>query len=490
MISETLRAARQYEETVEQETPELERPSYHLTPRVGWMNDPNGFSFHNGKYNLFYQYHPYKPHWGPMHWGHAVSDDLIKWTHLPAALAPDKHFDRLGCFSGTAETLDDGRQILMYTGVSNVICDGRKKEVQTQGVAVFNGEMYEKYQHNPVIDSTMVPSNGSTVDFRDPKIFKKKDGSFGCVVANRTLDGSSQLVLYSSCDGFKWAYEKVLLANNHRLGKMWECPDFFELDDKWVILMSPQDCVADEYEYDNGNITVGIVGDFDESTANFQEQKIQPIDYGLDFYAPQTVKAPDGRRIMIGWMQNWDTLNIIEHKDWFGQMSIPRELTLKNNQLYQKPITEIENYRANQVKYDNVKVVDELILANIEGRQLDLDITLEDFSKLDLFELRLAQDAQYRTVLKYDPKDQTIELDRRRSGSRRAIAHSRKIKLKTENDELKLRLILDKYSIEVFINDGEQVMTMTIYTDLATKGISFYASGETCISVEKFDLVV
>lgn len=490
MISETLRLARQYEETVEKEKPELERPSFHLTPRVGWMNDPNGFSFSNGKYNLFYQYHPYKPHWGPMHWGHAVSMDLIKWEHSPVALAPDKIYDRLGCFSGTAETLDDGRHLLMYTGVSGFTVDGVKKEAQTQCVAVWNGDNYEKYQGNPVIDSDMVPENGSTVDFRDPKIFKKKDGSFGCLIANRTLDGSSQLLLYKSQDGFKWAYDKVLISNNHRLGKMWECPDIFELGDKWVVLISPQDCIASDYEYDNGNITVGIIGDFDETNSLFQEDDIQALDYGLDFYASQTTQAPDGRRILIGWMQNWDTLSIIEHKDWFGQMSIPRELTMKNNRLYQKPIREIEKYRSNYVGYHDVEVANELTLDNIEGRQVDMTVSIKDFAKLDLFEMRLAQDSICRTVLRFDPKDQTMELDRRKSGSRRAIAHSRKIKLKTISDEVNVRLIMDKYSIEAFINDGEQVMTMTIYTDLNAKGISFFVDGETLISVDKYDLVV
>ena len=117
MISQTLREARKFEETVEKTIPGAERPDFHLSTRVGWMNDPNGFSFYNGKYHMFYQYHPYDSHWGPMHWGHAVSDDLLHWEYLPAALAPDEIYDRDGCFSGSAIVLPDGRHLLMYTGV-------------------------------------------------------------------------------------------------------------------------------------------------------------------------------------------------------------------------------------------------------------------------------------------------------------------------------------------------------------------------------------
>ena len=117
MISDILGKARQYEEKREKEIKETERPAFHLTPRIGWMNDPNGFSYFAGKYHMFYQYHPYSTKWGPMHWGHAVSDDLLHWENLPAALAPDTEYDKDGCFSGSAITREDGRHLLLYTGV-------------------------------------------------------------------------------------------------------------------------------------------------------------------------------------------------------------------------------------------------------------------------------------------------------------------------------------------------------------------------------------
>lgn len=242
MISQTLRDARKYEETMEKKIGSENRPGFHLAARVGWMNDPNGFSYYKGKYHLFYQYNPYDSHWGPMHWGHAVSKDLLHWEYLPAALAPDADFDRDGCFSGSAAVLPDGRQLLIYTGViRETQPDGSMRDVQTQCLAVGDGVDYEKYAGNPVLTKEDLPDNGSKFDFRDPKIWKTADGAYRCVVGNCTPERDGQILLFSSEDGFRWKYEKILAANNKRYGMMWECPDFFELDGKAVLLTSPMD---------------------------------------------------------------------------------------------------------------------------------------------------------------------------------------------------------------------------------------------------------
>ena len=158
MTSQTLREARKYEETAEKMIKKEERPDFHLSVRTGWLNDPNGFSYYRGEYHLFYQYYPYESKWGSMHWGHAVSKDLLHWEYLPAALAPDEKYDKDGCFSGSAVVLPDGRHLLMYTGVvkehqaDDVICD-----VQTQCLAVGDGVDYEKYGMNPVLDWRDLP---------------------------------------------------------------------------------------------------------------------------------------------------------------------------------------------------------------------------------------------------------------------------------------------------------------------------------------------
>ena len=267
MTSQTLREARKYEETYEKRIDTEERPGFHLSTRVGWLNDPNGFSYYEGKYHLFYQYHPYDPYWGPMHWGHAVSEDLLHWEYLPAALAPDQTYDRDGCFSGSAVTLPDGRQLLMYTGVKRIpLADGGFCDEQTQCLAVGNGIDYEKYEQNPVLDGKDIPKGCSKEDFRDPKMLKNEDGTYSCVVANRAADGSGQVLLYTSTDGFEWKFKSVLMANHDRFGVMWECPDLFCLDGKDVLMCSPMDMLPEGFEYHNGNGTMYLLGELDEES--------------------------------------------------------------------------------------------------------------------------------------------------------------------------------------------------------------------------------
>ena len=277
-MSQTLRDARRYEEITERKIEAEEKPGFHLAARVGWMNDPNGFSFYQGKYHLFYQYHPFNSHWGPMHWGHAVSDDLLHWEYLPAALAPDTVYDEAGCFSGSAVELADGRQLLMYTGVHKEVQeDGGVREVQAQCIAIGDGRDYEKYQGNPVLDEKDLPDGGSKYDFRDPKMWKAPDGTFRCVVGNCAPERDGQILLYSSKDGLDWKYEKILAANHGRFGKAWECPDFFELDGKQVLLTSPMDMLPQGLEYHNGNGTLCLIGTYDEIEEVFVEEQDQAI---------------------------------------------------------------------------------------------------------------------------------------------------------------------------------------------------------------------
>ena len=188
MISKELLSARQYEEREGAMIPEEDRPVYHFSPRVGWLNDPNGLSYYKDKYHLFYQYHPYNTYWGPMYWGHAVSDDMISWQYLPAALAPDTEYDRTGCFSGSASTLPDGRQFLMYTGVLDDGTDplGKGRWKQQQCIAVLSDETgeYEKYEGNPVLTEADLPEGGDVFEFRDPYLWKADDGTYRAVAAN------------------------------------------------------------------------------------------------------------------------------------------------------------------------------------------------------------------------------------------------------------------------------------------------------------------
>ena len=492
MKNKNLLFVRTYEQAVAESAGREVKPVFHLTPYIGWMNDPNGFCFYQGQYHLFYQYNPYSTEWDSMHWGHAVSKDLLHWSYLPAVLAPDEFYDAQGCWSGSAIELADGKHLLLYTGVRDEGGDSDKL-VQTQCVAIGDGRDYQKYAGNPVIDETALPDGLSRNDFRDPKVWRESDGSLRCVVGACDMDHLGRILLFSSRDGLSWRFESVLAENDGRLGRMWECPDFFPLDGKHVLLVSPQDMLPEGFEYHNGNGTVCMIGRYDEGEKRFIPEADQAIDYGIDFYAPQTILTQDGRRIMIGWMQNWDTCKLSGNPDrqWFGQMSLPRELSVRNGRLYQRPIRELEQYRSNPVSYQNIDVQGELSLDGIEGRMVDMEITIRPADGCELyrkFAVRFAQDERYKTALSFRPHESTLKIDRKFSGSRRAYIHQRRALIPHENGALKLRIILDRFSAEVFVNDGEQVMTATISTELATKGISFFADGQVLMDVTKFDL--
>ena len=489
-VNHSLLFARAYEQAAGGKIPRDSRPAFHLTPLTGWMNDPNGFSWYKGQYHLFYQYNPYDTEWDAMHWGHAVSHDLLHWTYLPAALAPDAPYDSFGCFSGSAAELPDGRQLLLYTGVRQ---EGGEQalEYQTQCVAVGDGTDYRKYEKNPVLGTEALPEGLSPYDFRDPKIWKTEDGKFNCVVGARRMDKRGVLLRFESPDGFDWHYAGILAENDGRLGLMWECPDFFPLDGKHVVFVSPQDMLPEGFEYHNGNGTVCMIGEFDGK--RFVPEHDQAIDYGIDFYAPQTLLAPDGRRIMIGWMQNWDTCKTTgyEERPWFGQMSLPREIFLKNGRLFQKPIRELEQHRSGKVEYTDVLLEGEKELENVSGRMTELEIRLrpaDPEAPYQRFTMNFARNGKYHSVLSYRPHESWLQIDRKFSGSRRAFIHQRRCLVPDRKGEIKLHVILDRFSIEVFINDGEQVMTATILTDSDAREISFEAEGKVLMDLTKYSL--
>ena len=492
MNNEVLQKAREFEAQYGSFIRKEERPLFHLTPRIGWMNDPNGFSFYKGQYHLFYQYHPYSTQWGPMHWGHAVSSDLLRWRYLPAALAPEENYDQSGCFSGSAIELDDGRQLLMYTGVrSERLEDGTKKDYQTQCLAFGDGEDYVKYENNPILDASDIPEGFSIYDFRDPKIFRREDGSFACVVGNRSDDKSGAILLYESEDAIHWRFRTILDRCYNEYGKMWECPDYFSLNGKKVLLVSPQDMCQVGMEFHNGNGTLCLIGSEDGDKGVFLRERVQAIDYGIDFYAPQTILTEDGRRVMIGWMQNWDTCIAPEDNKWFGQMSLPRELSLRDGRLIQNPIRELEKLHGRRVSYENVPVRAETVLQGVYGRALDLTVTVrpQPSDPYSVFRVKFAKGSQHYSSLSYRPDSSTLRISRVHSGYNRDFVHERKCFVRDRSGELKLRIILDRFSAEVFVNDGEQVLSMTFYTPMSADGISFEAQGKALIDVEKFDIL-
>ncbi len=491
MISEKLQKARDYEEKYSAFITDEERPLFHLTPRIGWTNDPNGFSYYKGECHLFYQYHPYSLQWGPMHWGHAVSKDFLHWKYLPAALAPDEDYDKGGCFSGSALELPDGRQLVMYTGVRQFLCpDGSHQVIQNQCLALGDGLNYEKLPGNPVLDVKDLPKGFSVADFRDPKMMPSPEGGYDCVIGNRTDDTSGAVLLFHSEDGFTWRFVTILDRCHNEYGKMWECPDFFALGDRDILMVSPQDMSALGMEFHNGNSTMFLIGHYDRGTHKFLRETVQAVDYGLDFYAPQTMELPDGRRIMIAWMQNWDTCGgQPSEAKWFGQMTFPRELSFREGRVLQLPVREIQGFYGHKVVYSNIPVREEVTLRGVYGRTIDMTVTLKPLSNpYKQFRIKVASGSQHYTSISYCTESSTLRLSRSHSGLNRDFVHERECFVRDRGGEIKLRILLDRFSVEVFANDGEQAMSAVIYTPLTADGISFEAQGKVLMSLEKYEI--
>lgn len=491
MISNTLFAARNYEKNNGNKIPPEQRPAFHLTPCIGWMNDPNGFSFYNDKYHLFYQYNPYDTKWDSMHWGHAVSSDMLHWKYLPASLAPDMEYDFDGCFSGSSIELQNGKHFLMYTGVYREY--GKNKDFQTQCIATGNGIDYEKYHGNPVLSAADLPKGMSCYDFRDPKVWLDADGKYKCVVATCNKRGNGAILLYESKDAFNWNFCNVLAKNNNRFSKMWECPDFFEIDGKNVLILSSQNMSADGFKHIEKHGVFCIIGDFIKAENRFIEKNKLLVDYGKDFYAPQTTVTPDGRRVMIGWLQNWSNISDYRNDDylWFGEMSLPRELSYKNGKLFQKPVSELENYRKQKVQYKNIVVSDNISLEGVNGRIIDLELLVKPSREKEIynnFSVKFSSSNNSYSMLTFYPEKSLLKYKIVYQTGKKTKTDEQKCCITSKNIMLKLRIIRDKYSSEIFINDGEQVFSVVLLNKPDDDNIFFSCDGEAVLNVTKYSL--
>lgn len=481
-----LERANQYQE--QNRINKIEKPVFHAAPPVGWMNDPNGFSLYGGKIHLFYQYHPYSDVWGPMHWGHFVSEDFLKWEELPVALAPDTDYDAAGCFSGSAIEVGD-KHVLIYTGVvEKERQDGTKQIIQNQCLAIGDGKYYKKIKENPVLPAELLPEGFSREDFRDPKVWRE-DGNYYLVAGTKNEKQDGQTVLFESENLWNWKYLSVLADNREKYGKMWECPDFFTLGKKQVMIVSPMDMQADGGEFHNGNQSMVMIGEYDRGQHKLREEQVNSLDYGIDFYAPQTMQTEDGRRIMIAWMQSWDMKIKPDKQKWNGMMTIPRELEIRDTTLYQKPVKELEHYRTEPLVCEKEQVSGKKRIQGLSGRSLDLTIELTG-GEYDRFTISFAKNEQYHTDFCYSHGTQTIEFDRTFSGMTRDVVGQRSIKIRRPQTTLKLRLILDKFSVELFVNDGIQTFTSTFYTPLDAEDIVLMCDGTAEITIEKYKIEI
>jgi beta-fructofuranosidase len=454
---------------------DLHRLKYHFMAPAYWINDPNGLIFYKGEYHLFYQHYPYGPQWGAMHWGHAKSKDLVHWEHLPIALAPSEAYDlheRGGCFSGSAVD-DDGVLSLLYTGT--IIRDGQL--IQTQCLATSeDGITFEKYVGNPVIPSP--PEDGSA-DFRDPKVWKH-DGIWYMVVGS-SKDGKGKALLYKSEDLRQWAYIGVLAESDGTMGTMWECPDFFPLGDRYVLMFSPMGM--------GDRKTVYLVGDMDYQTGKFNWDVMGDVDFGFEYYAPQSFLDGKGRRVIIAWLNAWDWMpwfrgfGPTSQNNWCGAMSTPRTVELATDgRLRFPPIEEIKVLRREHYHFENMKVMPrEMMLPQYVGSdclEIKAEFQIAGCEAEEIgFVLRASEDRKQQTLLSYHIASKELRLDRSHSDEWSEGNNSVKLGSSSDGETLQLHIFIDTCVAEVYTDNYRVAMTNNIYPDPSSIYMDLYATG-------------
>lgn len=476
----TLNRIQQAEEALKQAKERLNerfRLGYHIMAPANWINDPNGLVQFKGEYHVFYQHHPYDENWGPMHWGHVKSKDLVHWEHLPVALAPGDVCDKDGCFSGSAVD-NNGELTLIYTG--HLYTDKEKDLfTQNQNIAVSqDGVTFEKAGENPVIAE---PPADSSHHFRDPKVWKHND-SWYMILGNATKAEVGRVILYRSPDLRDWEYIGVMAQSDGTLGYMWECPDFFELDGKHVLLISPQGIEAEGDLYNNRFQTGYLVGEYDYETNRFVHGDFTELDNGHDFYAVQTLTDDKGRRIAIGWMDMWESNMPTKQDGWCGALTLPRELTLdKNNKVLMKPVEELTLLRETEHKVCTNQPISGGYLAETNEDLIELKVEFDlEKTTAQAVGFKIRGLHQEETVVKYQIENEKLSLDCSRHG--KAEDGTRRTDVEA-NGILSLRVFIDRSSIEVFANDGQATMTSRIYPQEERLGIELFAeNGEGQVS--------
>ncbi len=447
------------------------RQRYHFMAQTGWVNDPNGLIYFRGKYHFFFQHNPYNGFWDSMHWGHAVSDDMLHWEYLPLALAPSETYDnhlRGGCFSGSAIE-HDGKLYLMFTGATN---EGKGNE-QTQCIAYSeDGIHFEKYAGNPVL---IAPEGVPTDCFRDPKVWKHEDTYY--MVCGASRDNKGQALLYRSKDMIHWTYFNVLAESRGEWGYMWECPDFYPMGDKYVLTFSPMG--AGEHT------SVYLVGDFDYLTGKFCCHVSGEIDWGLDYYAPQSFLAPDGRRIIVGWSNEWEWMPLWKDwgptykEGWCGFFNIPREVRMrKDGTLQFLPIREVETIRENPKRIAELAVSEEYTeLEAGDGVCFELKLKIDlQRTNADELELDLRCGAERRTICLFHFKKGEMRVDRNAAdGWSKGV--SRSVLYLQGKKELDVHILSDQSSLEIFTDQYQNNHSNNIFAKASQNQLRVRARG-------------
>ncbi len=456
---------------------ELYRPQFHFTPARNWTNDPNGLVYYKGEYHLFYQYNPFGDKWGHMSWGHAVSKDLLHWQHLPVAIPEDPSGFMI--FSGTVvideqntsglcTSADKSCMVAIYTA------DYGSKQLQRQHLAYSNdhGRTWKQYAGNPVLDV-------GKKDFRDPKVFRYGNRWIMAVV----LPTEHKVSFYESANLLQWVHLSDF-GPEGKTDEIWECPDLYELPvsnksglKKWVLQLSTQHSM----QY--------FVGSFDGKHFRNENpaQVILPFDFGPDMYAAITYNHLPSRRVGIGWMSSWKYAGDTPTHPWRGAMTFPREQSLKaypeGVRLVQQPITEISKLRKPVFTAKNmtIKQVNDLLRQKkTQSQTAEIVLTLEPKQAAELG-IALRKGGNEQTKIGFRVNDSQVFVDRTQSGKvdfSDKFSGVYKAPVTLEKGRIKLRILLDASSVEVFVGDGQQTLTCQIFPSPQSQAMELFATRE------------
>ena len=447
---------------------EIFRPNYHFTPAYGWMNDPNGMVYKDGEWHLFYQYNPYASVWGNMHWGHAVSRDLVNWEHLPVAIAPDG----IGAiFSGSCIVdknntagFGEGAIVAIYTSSGDA-------QIQSIAYSNDNGRTFHKYPGNPVLTSDQG-------NFRDPKVFWHEETSKWIMI----LAVGKDVHFYSSDNLKEWTFESAFGAEYGNHGGVFECPDIMELpvegtsEKKWMVIVN-----INPGGPSGGSATQYFTGDFDGKTFTCESkpETVKWMDYGKDHYATVSfANAPDNRHVVMAWMSNWQYAGVVPTLQFRSANSVPRELSLykEGGEHYLKvtPSPELEALRKTPVKKNVGTVNKETTLSGLLPANFEMEVTFTPGSSKK-FSMEFSNDSGEKVVMTYDLSGKQFIMDRTQSG---ATDFSEDFPVPTpaplgSGKQYKLRLFVDNCSIEAFDGEGHFAMTNIVFPSSPYKNVRF-----------------
>lgn len=431
------------------------RPEWHISPPNGLLNDPNGFIYHNGEYHLFYQWYPYACQHKDKHWVHQTSTDLINWRWQSVVLTPSDWFDSHGVFSGHAVSHNE-QLMLFYTGNTRI---GQQRDRHTTQCVAVSSDGRNFVKRGPVISEL---PDGVTPHIRDPKIIRHNQ-EWLMLLGAQTTELKGRIALYRSNDLENWQYDGLYGAELGDFGYMWECPDMFILDEQHYLIIGPQGIESfsphNTVPHHNGIVK-----------ANWNNQQgidfgeFAYLDYGFDFYAPQTMLTPDGRRILCAWMGLPDEVDQPSVENgWIHQLTAMRELSVKEGKLIQWPIGELDRLVASQTR---IELTNEPY--DLKTKSYDLSIELEWGATLHLFE-----GSEHKLIVHADMDKSRLILDRSNTLN---WAQDSIRELPVQSERINLRILADNSSVEIFVNHGDAVMTSRVFTAPDATSISLHGA--------------